>query len=475
MIETGAAATMGNALARARAHAGRWPRRGAMVTGLVLALGACQSYQPSPLADRPDLAETVPHLTLPADGLRLLGAGSYRFPAGGGLDMTGAAIVAVLNNPGLKAARLKSGDARAQLFAAGLLPDPQLDLSGDHVTTGPGVTSAFGVGLSVVLDSLITRGARLDSARAEARSVDLDLLWQEWQVAQQARLAFVRVRTLERQAELLRRTRDLYDGLDRQSRQALAQGNITLDIAGTNLVALVDTGSRLDAVERDLDKARHDLNALLGLAPSVTVSLAGGGEPAAATAAEIRDAVRRLPERRPDLLALKAGYDSQEAKVRQAILAQFPSLTISARRARDTSEVYTDGLGLTLSLPIFTGARGTIAIERATRARLRAEYLSRLDAAVGEVDQVRAGLALATAQLARVEGEIRRLEEMVAPARRAYASRDLPAATYLALEQSLLGARLDATGLRQTRLDAEIMLETVLGEPIRDGGKDGGT
>ena len=49
-----------------------------------------------------------------------------------------------------------------------------------------------------------------------------------------------------------------------------------------------------------------------------------------------------LGGRRPDLLALALGYESQEKKVRQTIIEQFPALSIGTAFSRDTSDVRTD-------------------------------------------------------------------------------------------------------------------------------------
>ncbi|WP_449424040.1 hypothetical protein [Rhodanobacter lindaniclasticus] len=72
-----------------------------------------------------------------------------------------------------------------------------------------------------------------------------------------------------------------------------------------------------------------------------------------------------LPWRRPDLLALQAGYQSQQAKLRRAILAQFPALTIGFNTARDTSAVYTHGLSIGI-----TGRPCSTAIAATSRSQL---------------------------------------------------------------------------------------------------------
>src|SRR5439155_363291 len=63
------------------------------------------------------------------------------------------------------------------------------------------------------------------------------------------------------------------------------------------------------------------------------------------------DLLDSLDDRRLDLLALKRGYESQDATLRAAILAQFPKLTLGVNRAQDTSDVRTIGVGATLELP----------------------------------------------------------------------------------------------------------------------------
>ncbi len=57
--------------------------------------------------------------------------------------------------------------------------------------------------------------------------------------------------------------------------------------------------------------------------------------------------------RRPDLLGLEAGYRAQDQRYRAALLAQFPALNVGFTRGRDNAGVYSSGIGITLSLPVF--------------------------------------------------------------------------------------------------------------------------
>jgi outer membrane protein TolC len=93
----------------------------------------------------------------------------------------------------------------------------------------------------------------------------------------------------------------------------------------------------------------------------------------------IQTALDHLAEHRPDLQALQAGYASQDAKVHQAILAQFPALNIGLTRNKDNAGIISDSLGITFTLPIFNRNRGNIAIENATRQRMHDEYQIRVN------------------------------------------------------------------------------------------------
>src|SRR5579863_3780157 len=163
----------------------------------LLLLAGCAAYSDRPLPDKPDLAPSVPDIKVDVRELRLPGLAPHPYDPAKGLDRTDAAILAVLNNPGLRTARSEAGAARAQAFAAGLLPGLELSVSRD-VPSGngntPGLMTGRSVGIGYQLSSLFTRGAEQAAAEAGAKQADLQLLWDEWQVAQEARVLFVQCR-----------------------------------------------------------------------------------------------------------------------------------------------------------------------------------------------------------------------------------------------------------------------------------------
>lgn len=434
---------------------------------LALLLSGCATYHARPLPTAPDLTTDPAAIRVPARRFQVPSLQPHKLDPGDGLDMTETVMVAVLNNPDLKAVRLESGVARAQLLQAGLLPDPQLSASLDHPTSGSNVTNAYTLGLAEDLRALITRGTAVAGARAQARQVDLQVLWQEWQVAGKARMLFIDAQAQTRLHAIYAAARKLDASRYRRDRKALAQGNLTLDAAAGDLVSLVDASTQLRQLERQANQTRHDLDALLGLAPQATVRFHGDPQLAPLTAAEFRAALHALPRRRPDLLALRAGYASQEAAVRQAILDQFPSISVGPTRASDTSDVHTIGLSLTVTLPLFNRNRGHIAIERATRAHLRQAYQARLDRSAIDAHRIWQETRLLARQLAAVRGRLPALKRTATRAEKSFRAGNLSAATYVSLRSQLLAKRAEAVQLQADLDKAQANLETVLGMPLR--------
>jgi cobalt-zinc-cadmium efflux system outer membrane protein len=435
-----------------------------LVTLSFAALAGCATYSPVALPTAPDLAEQAP-LTVDTRSLPLPPLQHYLFNPSDGLDMTEVAILAVVTNPALRAERAKAKVAQAQLFQARLLPDPQLSAGLDSPTDGTsGLTDGYIVGLDYDLVGLITRGAGVAAARAAAGQVDLELLWQEWQTVQRARELYVRVAVESAKLAVLHQAQALYARRYARSSAALHTHDLTLDIAGADLTALADADNRVNEAEQSLNQVRHDLNALLGLAPGAILPLAPMAPEAPPSPGAI-PAIEELARSRPDLVALQLGYNSQEATVRKAVLAQFPSLSIGFNRARDTGDVHTVGVGISLNLPLFNGNRGEIAVQRATRDQLRHEYQARLDQTAGEIDRLRDELALVTHQLQGVDVYLPDLRRMATQAERAYQGHNLDPLTYLNLQNTWLGKEVERWDLIAAAWQARIALDTLAGAP----------
>ena len=169
-------------------------------------LTGCATYAPKPL--------TAPSEALAAPNAAILSVEAAKidrpFLTPQPIDLSAPltpnalAVIAVLENPDLKAQRTKAGVIDAQAFAARLLPDPTAQVSFDKLLSGPDIFNGFGGQLGFDLNQLRTARVTRQSAEAAKRQVRLDLAWAEWQTAGQARLQGVRVLALEDQLLVVR-------------------------------------------------------------------------------------------------------------------------------------------------------------------------------------------------------------------------------------------------------------------------------
>jgi outer membrane protein TolC len=428
----------------------------------VACLSGCAAYRSSALATAPDLSGDARRLSVDVAKLRVQPLKTVRIEASNGLTPVEVAVLAVLNSPDLAAKRRAANVSDAQVFAAGLLPDPQLSGSVDKPVAGPDNQTAYSASLGLDLAGLLARTYSRRAARQTARQADLDLLWAEWSSAQQARQAAETVLADEARAVVLRQVVALAADRYARSDRALQNRDVTLQSNAADLGLKLDAQAQLTTVEHDAQKARRDLNALLGLRADVILPLVPAPVDDGYDETAIRDALASLPERRPDLLALRAGYGAQDANVRKAILAQFPLINIAAAYAKDPAGVVTQGLSGVMALPIFNGGRGEVRVQTATREQLRAEYQARLDQTDAEVrnaERERAGARIAEAQL---RADVPRLESLTQPASAAYDRGDLDSQAFFTLSQTLLSKRADLDDKALTARLANIALETAL-------------
>jgi outer membrane protein TolC len=434
----------------------------------------CVRYHPKAPPSKASFPSDLAHITVDASLMPLPELASHRFDPRDGLDMTEVAMLAVVNNPDLTVARDEAGIATVQAFAAGLLPDPQLAASIDFPTgNSPGNNYlGYNFGLSYDIGPLLVRSSVKAAAAADKRKADLNLLWQEWQVVAQARLLFVKNLEQKRTLAVLKDNRELAARHYGHSHNAFEEGNIALDAVTADFAALQDLDKQLNEMDRHIQENHYALNALLGLAPETALTLVGDPQLPELNADGVRSELSTLAARRPDLLALKAGYESQDLHLRQAIIAQFPALNVSVHRARDNSDVSNFGPGITLGLPIFNRNRGNIAVEEATRQRLYDELQNRLNGAVSEVERLLTDQALLERQVAELKGGVAEAERMAQAAETAFRQGNITETAYVTARGTLLGKLREQIQLEQSILEQRVALLAIIGgniPPARNG------
>ncbi len=390
-----------------------------------------------------------------------------------GIGPDEAATVALFSNPALRSIRNRRGLASAQLIQAGILPNPVVSYERDYVTGGntKGTRTGYTFNAGWEFSALIPFLPKQTAAKKNFRSVDLDVAWQEWQIAVNARTAVYRVLALNGQVA---RAREATDGLQQSTdamRKAVdAHEKTVLELAAVES-ASQDSRATMLALDQEFDKQRLGLNKILGAEPEMKVVLrAGLILPTRLAPPAEHDLFDNLESHRLDLLGLRQGLESQDATVRAAILAQFPKMSVALVRATDTGNVQTSGFNLTADVPIFDRNQGVIATERATRQRLLDEYNQRAFEARSDIATAIADIRSLDRQIAAAEEALPLLEKLVASAQTAIEQRNADVLSYYTARSNLLQKRIQLIKLQEQLLEAHTALEIASGRYLPTNG-----
>ena len=380
-------------------------------------------------------------------------------------------VISVLANPDLRALRAEERVADAQVFASGLLPDPQVGFGRDRVSSAPDASYAAAWAGSLALDvlgPLLTNFADRAAARAHADSVRLDIAWAEWSTAEQARLMAVRLHYQQRAALLASEAAVIAERALTRTLVAGERRDLKADEIEIRRIAAADAEARALAATRDAGDTRLELMRLLGFPPDTQLALASpaalgpwhGADPSALFT------VARAA--RLDLQALAAGYASQQQVLRRAVLGQYPRVAVTLNRARDTSHVYTAGQAVSFELPLWNRNRGAIRIADADRGRLRAEYAARLHQTRADIAALVAALDLDERTRAALEVQAPELERIASAYEAAAARGDATQPVAEAARAAALDRGLTLLAAQQACAEERIGLAIAIGQPLTD-------
>ena len=244
-------------------------------------------------------------------------------------------------------------------------------------------------------------------------------------------------------------------------RKAIAKGNLTLTALAPLLTASATAEQSLVAFRLGRLKDWQALDALLGLVSEARFGIARPRF--ASLPPNLEPLIADLPERRPDLAALRLGYRSAEEDVRAAILGQFPALTLGGSYGSDTSQVVTAGPSFNLALPVFDQNQGQIAKTRATRLLLGTQYQARLDKAVANVHALIAQIRQLSGDLVRARRASAEARSLAQTARKAYAQNNLDQRSLTDYETTALERALQVVAIERQIGEDKIFLAVELG------------
>jgi cobalt-zinc-cadmium efflux system outer membrane protein len=374
------------------------------------------------------------------------------------------AVIAVLISPELKALRAKEGVTKAQVFDAGLLPDPQFAYNFAHpLHPSQGIVNAFTAGLNWDIGALVTRQTKLNIVKAQAQQTHYDVAWQEWLLANQAELLATRIYFLQHQLHLAQHATETAKHILDVTQSNLQKHNTTIDDFGLRQAVYLDFLDQTITLNRALRKTVLQLNQLLGLSPAEQINL--NVKPMSMLSNLKSDSLfAEAKANRLDLLALKAGYASQEAQFYQTILGQFPHFTMGINRARDNTAVQSIGTDINFDIPLFNRNRGAIAIAKATREQLYFEYISRLNQARSDIAILVADLGLISKEENILKKQLPQMQKTAQLMRQGVDKGNITLITYESVLTSLLTNQLRLLTLRQNITEQMIALQIATGK-----------
>lgn len=433
-------------------------------------VAGCQQYKPKPLDDGAVDAK----LAVPSDGQlqdRAARLNRALFPTGGfnpnaGLTPDSAAVLAVLQNPDLRATEDQRAAAAAVLLQARLLPNPVLSYNPDFLTGGfrTGAFNDNNGTLGWDITALIAHSAKVKAASAGADAVYLSVVWQEWQVAEAAKTAVLDLLSMQAQLKVLKEIDARLNKNFQIVRKAYNERlKTTIDLSAAEAASRNSRAAVLQG-QRNVDQQWLKLTRILGLPPGQRPRLkANQALPMRFFAPTESLLLATLSERRIDLVALRRGYTSQEQTLRAAILDQFPKINIGLAGAADNGNVQSVGLVATIDIPIFDHNQGHIAIERATRKRLFDEYAARVYNARADIVAALINITALNLQVADAQAAVPNLQHLVEVYKEAVDRGNADVLSYYVAWNDLSKKLIEVLQLQQQLADTRIALEIASG------------
>lgn len=266
----------------------------------------------------------------------------------------------------------------------------------------------------------------------------MKLFW----IQRQQRLAKRRLRILAEEETLLSRAERAGDATAAESAAAEKAAN----------------AARVDAerLRGEMDAERLALDRAVGFPPTAAFQLQASAGFLPRAGCSVGRPSGGLEERRLDLVALRIGYSSQEARLRAAVREQFPRLSLGPTGGRDNDGVWTAGFGIRIGLPLFDRNQAKIAAATATRKELFDEYAFRLFTARQDVADYRSGWDSVQRRARALAQALPSLRRKAAACQTAMTRGDLTRKTCLPLTEAALAV--EAELLQQRRLQDELAI-----------------
>lgn len=331
-----------------------------------------------------------------------------------GVTESEAVLTGLWNNAVFNEAMAELGLSRAQLFDAGLLPDPQF------VTFLPVGPKQWEFTTFQAIDALWLIPIRERAASLDMQRVGQTMVQNGLNLVRDVRLAHADLAFAQARFELANEAKQLQQDIAKLARKRFDEGDISELEATTSEVQGVTAKADADRFAQEVTLAKNRLRALMGLAVHSCELLA------------VAEPLRELPDlsadslteealaMRPDLRA--AEYAIETATGRKDLAeASFMLLDAVFDANSRGDKGFESGPGLRLTLPLWNRNRGGVQIADAQLKQMLHRYVTVRDQIALDVQTAHAQARQAQENLLTVRNELLpTLRKTTAAARNSY-------------------------------------------------------
>ena len=370
-------------------------------------------------------------------------------------------LVAFYYHPDLAVARAQWLAAAAGVKTAGARPNPSLSFDPSYDTQIPGNYSPWllPVTLDIPIETAGKRGKRIAEAEQASESARFSFISAAWQIRSGVRSSLQDYRVAGRRAQMLQQTLATQKKIVDLMQQRFEAGQIARPELTVAQIALGHTQLDLsDAVTAEAD-ARSHLAQALGLSQAalegVRFKRTAEMPETDLTTKEARDMALKS---RADVLGALADYAVAEDDLKLQIAKQYPDLHLGPGYAWNNGNAGDDQwvLGATLEIPILDQNAGPIAEAQANRKLAAAKFVALQAQIIGEIDR-------AVGELRVARQELRTGNQLFGAEQEQQKSAEAQLKAGASDQLDLLNAQLELETAQLTRLDNEVKLQTALG------------
>ena len=300
-----------------------------------------------------------------------------------GITVDEAVTIALLNNPGLKAAFYEIGISRAEVVQAGLPPNPSFSLSNRWPRGGgmSNLTASFSQNITDLF--LIPLRKKIAGARLEAKK--LEVAHRAVRLAGEVKRLCYEILGLRRAEKVTLENVSLAERSVEIARHRMTAGEadkLEVNMTRSDLLAVK---RELVMLRRDRKAAETQLAALLGLGRSGRPWSLEGDFPAPSVLPGEKDLLDRALRRRLDLRLAEKRVLAAEKKLSEARLGVIPHIAVGAEYERAEEPPDLRGPTFDFTFPLWDQNRAEIARARYELSRVRREYEGAVEKAAEEI------------------------------------------------------------------------------------------